>query len=146
MNGCVNEWKFVNEISESQWKYMRVGWWECLSEQGVTLNMSYLVMVGCVPSEWRWEHWVSGNVWVNVWVIKWANATVKTKRPHCILPNAHSDTWYVLIYILHLTTMLPIALPRHASKACMNILVVVLWLILDYISILYITRFCYFII
>ena len=34
MNGCVSEWKFVNEISESQWKYMRVGWWEWLGEQG----------------------------------------------------------------------------------------------------------------
>ena len=54
-------------------------------------------------------------------------------------------TQWQMIYI-PLATKLQIVLPRQASKAYLDILVLVLWLILDYISILYTTRFCYFII
>ena len=41
MQGCMSEWKYINKISNYQWKYLRVSEWKWLSEHVILRDSEY---------------------------------------------------------------------------------------------------------
>ena len=41
MHGCMTEWKYINKISNYQWKYLRVSEWKWLSEHVILRESEY---------------------------------------------------------------------------------------------------------